>query len=511
MRKVDMEKAREVLRLHYEAGLSQREIAKSVNISLGSVSGILAKARTAEIGYPLTMSNKELGSILYPPAQKEGKQKPVEPDLQYIHREMQKKGMTLTLLWEEYKTAHPDGLMLTQFCDRYRAFRKQNDVYMRKIYKAGERCQVDWAGLTMTYMDESGDEQPAYIFAAVLPASSYMYVEPFRDMEEHSWIDAHVHAFEYFEGAPRIVEPDNPKVAVTHADYHDPVFNRTYAEMARHYGVAIVPARVKKARDKAHAEKGVQIAERRIISKLRNRQYHDFGELWADVRDELEVVNQAPFKKLPGNRRSVFIETEQSELLPLPPTRYEYADWKQVKAGMDYHAEYDEHYYSVSYLYAGKKLLVRATTNTIEVFYDHDRIASHMRSYDRRSRYITLPEHMPSNHRAMVDWSPERFESWAGKYGFYTQDYIRFLMQRREHPEQAFKTCAGILRMGESITKAGMEVICRAAKEKNIFTYKYFSLLFKQMVPVINQRQPDPIQHENLRGSNYYGGENNAR
>jgi transposase len=510
MRKVDMDKAREVLRLHYEVGLSQREIAQSVKISLGSVSGILSKARAAGLEYPLKIGNKELGSILYPPAEKAGVRKPAEPDLQYIHREMQKKGMTLTLLWEEYKTANPDGLMLTQFCDRYRSFRKQNDVYMRRIYKAGERVQVDWAGLTMKYMDGSGEERPAYIFVAALPASAYLYVEPFRDMEERSWVDGHVHAFEYYGGAPRIVEPDNPKVAITKADYHDPVYNRTYAELARHYGVAIVPARVRKPRDKAHAEKGVQIAERRIISKLRNRQYRDFGELWAEVREELEVVNQAPFKKMPGNRLSVFIETEKPELLPLPPTRYEFAGWKQAKSGMDYHVEYDSHYYSVPYLYAGKQLLVRATSNVIEVFFDHERIVSHVRSYDRRARYVTLPEHMPSRHRAMADWSPERFESWARKYGPDTHGYICFLMQRREHPEQAYKTCAGILRMGESVTKAGMEVICKAAKEKNIFTYKYFNLLFKQMAPNLDQRQPDPIKHENLRGGSYYGGDGNV-
>jgi len=510
MRRVDMEKAREVLRLHYETGLSQREIAQSVNISLGSVSGILSKAREAEIVYPLTMSNKELGSVLYPSMNKDGKQKPVEPDLQYIHQEMQKKGMTLTLLWEEYKTAHPDGLMLTQFCDRYRKFRKQNDVYLRKIYKAGERMHVDWAGLTMKYMDDTGVEQPAYIFVAVLPASSYMYVEPFRNMEECSWIDAHVHTFEYFEGVPIIATPDNPKVAITYADFHDPVSNRSYAEMASHYGVAIVPTRVKKPKDKAPAEKAVQIAERRIISKLRNRQYHDFGELWSDVRDELEVVNRAPFKKLPGSRWSVFMETEKSELMSLPTSRYELADWKQAKAGMDYHVQYDDHYYSVSYLYAGKQLLIRATSNAIEVFFDHERVASHVRSYNRSTRYVTLPEHMPSNHRAMVDWTPERFESWAEKYGSNTLDYIRFLMQRREHPEQAYKTCAGILRMGTSVTNTGMEVICRAAKEKNIFTYKYFSLLFKKMMPDLERRQPDPIMHENLRGSSYYGGDGNV-
>ena len=510
MRRVDMEKAREVLRLHFELGLSQREIAKSVNISLGSVSGILAKARDAGLEYPLKLSSKELGSILYPPSQKEINQKPVEPDMGYIHREMQKKGLTLTLLWEEYKTENPDGVMYTQFCERYKAYRKQNDVYMRKIYKAGERVIVDWAGLTMSYFDEAGESHPAYVFVAVLPASGFLYVEPFRDMTEHSWIDAHVHTFDYFGGAPKIAVPDNPKVAITKADYHDPVANRTYAEMAKHYGIAIIPARVKKPKDKAPAEKGVQIAEYRIIAKLRNRQFHGFDELWVAVREELEIVNQAPFKQLPGSRMSVFRETELPTLRTLPPTRYEFAEWKQVKAGMDYHVQYDEHFYSVPYRYAGKQLAVRATSNAIEILFEHERITSHIRRYSSRDRYATLSEHMPSNHRAVADWSPERFESWAGKFGPNTQDYIRFLMQRRDHPEQAFKTCAGILRMGESLSKASMEEICQAAKDKNVYSYKYFHTLFKKMSSESESWPSTPVKHENLRGSGYYGGGANA-
>ena len=510
MRRLEMEKAREVLRLHFELGLSQREISMSAKVSLGTVSGIISRARDAGIEYPLNMSNKELGSVLYPPAQKERKQKPAEPNLEYIHREMQKKGITLTLLWEEYKTEHPDGLMLTQFCERYRMFRKLNDVYMRKIYKAGERVTVDWAGLTMSYTDKTGKTYTVFVFVAVLPASSYMYVEPFRDMTEQSWIDAHVHAFEYYAGVPQIVVPDNPKTAIIHADFHDPVSNRAYADMARHYGVAIIPTRVKKPRDKAPVEKGVQVAERRIIAKLRNRQFHDFDELWVAVRNELETVNKAPFRKMPGSRLSLFVETEQPELRPLPPNRYEFADWKQVKVGMDYHVQYDDHFYSVSYLYAGKRLVIRATVNIIEVFYDYERIASHIRDYSNNNRYTTLPEHMPSNHRAMVDWTPERFESWALKFGPKTRDYIIYLMQKREHPEQAYKTCAGILRMGKAVSVVNMEEICHAAKGKNIYTYKYFSILFKKMTTEHNQKPQMPIKHANVRGSDYYGGEADA-
>jgi len=315
---------------------------------------------------------------------------------------------------------------------------------------------------------------------------------------------------EYYGGAPAIITPDNPKTAITTPNLYDPVENRTYADMARHYGMAIVPARVYKARDKAPVEKGVQIVERRIIAKLRKRQFFSFDELWEAVRKELETVNKDPFKKIPGNRLSMFEETERSALRPLPMTRYEFAEWKKVKASMDYHVEYDKHYYSVLYHYAGKYLDVRATANIIEVFYENERIASHIRNYSTKNRYTTLPEHMPSNHRAMANWTPERFQSWASKIGPHTCSYISFLMRSRQHPEQAFKTCAGILRLGESVSQGAMEAICEEAQKKNVFTYKYFNIMFKRMASEKATVTSAPILHINLRGKDYYGGESNV-
>jgi transposase len=507
MRKIELEKAREILRQHFELGLSQREIAKSANVSLGTVSGIIARARSAGLKCPLPKSNKELGSYLYPPQTSGSKKKYAEPDMGYIHKEMQKKGLTLTLLWEEYKSENPDGLMYTQFCERYREFRKQNNVYMHKVYKAGERVMVDWAGLTMPYANEDWEVCKAYIFVGSLPASSYLYAEPFRDMGLRSWIDAHMHMFEYFGGVPAIVTPDCTKTAIIKPDPYDPVENRTYADMARHYGLAVVPARVYRAKDKAPVEKGVQIIERRVIAKLRKSQHLSFAELQGSVRKELDEVNRAPFKKIAGDRKSMFMETERPNLRPLPITRYEYAEWKQAKAGMDYHIEYEKRYYSVLHHYAGKKLQVRATTSTIEIFYEHERIASHKRNYSSKNRYSTLREHMPSNHQAIADWTPERFEAWAMKYGSYTHGYICHLMRNRQHPEQAFKTCAGILRLGESVPLPVMEGICKEALEKNIYTYKYFNMLFKRSTSNEPQSAPAPVIHINLRGKGYYGGE----
>jgi transposase len=468
---------------------------------VGTVCNVLGKAKTSGIGYPPSLSSKELGSALYPPQGESGSPKP-EPDLGHIHREMRKKGITLTLLWEEYKTEHTDGLMFTQFCQRYRDFRKQNDVYMRKVYKAGERMMVDWAGMTMRYTDAKGKEVPVYLFVSDLPASSYLYVEAFLDMEQKSWMDGHIHAFEYYGGAPRILVPDNTKTAVTKARYYDPELNRSYREMAAYYGSAVIPARRRKPKDKAPVETGVQIVERRIIAKLRNRQFFSVEEIRIAVKEELEVVNTKPFQKLETNRRELFAEIERSELLPLPHGKYEYAEWKKAKAAFDYHVPYDGHYYSIPYIYAGKQVDIRATSRMIEVLCDGERIASHIRGYDKYRRYTTEADHMPERHRAMMEWSPERFASWARTVGGNTEQYIQRLLKERDHPEQAYKTCAGILRLAKTVSREQMEAACEKALQQAVYTYKYFTILLKNM----DTPKPRPIRHDNLRGSGYYGG-----
>jgi len=247
--------------------------------------------------------------------------------------------------------------------------------------------------------------------------------------------------------------------------------------------------------------------ERRIIAKLRNRQFLSFDELCEAVEKELDIINTKPFQKLPSNRLETFLETEKAELQPLPGARFEYAEWKMVKAAFDYHVPFGEHYYSIPYIYAGKQVELRATAQTIEVFHDHERIAVHPRCYEKRRRFITCGEHMPKKHRVMADWTPERFESWARKTGPETAAYMRYLMERREHPEQAFKTCAGILRMAENIPAPQMEAVCKRAMVCDIYSYKYFSMLLKNMTPAPKQQ---PIRHANLRGSSYYGGEDHA-
>jgi len=496
-----MEKAKEILRLS-QMGLSQRDVASGTGCSLGMVNAVLAKVKDAGITEPLGLETKELGSIIYPPGKRNEK---TELDFKHVDLEMKRKGVTLFLLWEEYKIGNPEGCMYSQFCAKYREYRKMNSVYMRKVYKAGERMLIDWAGLTMKYSNGKDGEKTVYLFVAVLPASSFLYTEPFCDMKMESWIQGHVNAFEYFGGVPRLLVPDNAKTAVTKASRYETELNKTYKEMAKHYGTVIVPARPRAPTDKAPVETGVQIVERRIIAKLRHCKFLSFDELAEAVYAELETLNDQPFQKLAGSRRSMFLDIEQKEMMKLPSQRYEYAYFKQVKTGFDYHVALNKNqYYSVPYQYAGKNVLLRWNSRTVEVFFEGDRIACHIRNNNPRVRYITESSHMPESHRAVSDWSPGRFISWAAKTGIKTKEYIALLLSRSEHPEQAFRTCAAILRIASTVTKERMEEICDLAVAQNIYSYTYFTRLLE------NGNDKKPVIHENLRGKDYFKGESDV-
>jgi len=381
-----------------------------------------------------------------------------------------------------------------------------NSVYMRKVYKAGERMLVDWAGVTMKYSNGKGEEKTVYIFVAVLPASSYLYAEPFEDMKMENWIQGHVNAFEYFGGVPRLLVPDNTKTAVTKAGRYEAELNRTYKEMADHYGCTVIPTRPRSPTDKAPVETGVQIVERRIIAKLRHCKYLSLDELAQSFHDELEILNDQPFQKLSGSRRSVFAETEENELMKLPSQRYEYAQFKHAKAGFDYHVVLNKNqYYSVPYQYAGQNVLIRWNSRTVEVFFEGERIACHIRNSNPRIRHITDSDHMPDKHKTVSDWSPKRFISWAAKTGVKTKEYITLLLGQKDHPEQAFRTCAAILRIASTVSNERMEEACSLAITQNIYSYTYFSRLLE------NRDIQKPVIHGNLRGKEYFKGENDVK
>jgi transposase len=435
-----------------------------------------------------------------------------QPDWAYVHQELKRKGVTLQLLWQEYKASYPEGLQYSQFCALYRQFTRKLGLALRQEHKAGEKLFVDFAGQTMPVMDPATrEEQAAHIFVAVLGASNYTYAEATRSVDLPSWILAHVHAFEFFGGVPAMVVPDNLKAGVLRVCRYEPDLNPTYQEMAAHYGTVVIPARVKKPKDKAKVEGGVLIMERWILAALRNRTFLTLAELNGAIGELLVRLNDRPFKKLPGCRRLLFETLDRPALRPLPQSRYEYAEWKKARVNIDYHLEVQGHYYSVPYVLVREQLDVRITQTTVEIFHKGKRIASHRRSF-QKARHTTLAEHMPPSHQRYLEWTPSRLIHWAEGIGPATALVVQGILDSRPHPEQGFRSCLGILRLGKSYGPDRLEAACSRAITIGSFSYKSVESILKTgldrrplPVPGADQTDPSPsIEHENIRGPHYY-------
>ena len=501
-----MLKAREILRLKHHLGLSLREIGNACNCGKNTVSEVLERAARAKIVWPTELSDKQLMTLLYPPV--ENKNSPPEPDMNYVFCEMKKKSVTLMLLWEEYKANHPEGIMYTQFCERYRNFKKVNYITMHKEHKAGEEVEVDWASQTMSFVETgTGEIRTAYIFVAVLPASAYPFVYAYSDRKISSWIDAHVRMYEYFGGVPRITIPDNTKTAVITPDLVDPVLNKSYNEMAHHYQTTLVPARVRKPKDKAADENMVGHVSRRTIAVLRSRQFFSLYEINQAIKEELIKLVNRPFQKMEGNRLTAFQKIDQPSLQLLPGTKYEYSEWKETKVQFNYHIEYDGFFYSVHYSYISRPCSIRATAKTVEIYIDNERVAAYIRNYNTYKRYTTLSEHMPEGHQAVSGWSSERFLSWADTIGPNTCELIKHLLESHEYPVQTYRACMGIMRLGKTHSNELMERASREALDKRTCSFKYFSIILKQLSAKTTASQTEVIiTHENVRGSDAFTG-----
>jgi len=508
-KRLSMRKLHEVLRLKLECGLSNRNIARGCNISRSTVADYLDRTERYGLKWPLpeNVSDTDLERILFPPGSLSRSCKPPLPDFSYIHDELKRKGVTLYLLWEEYKERHPDGYQYSWYCDLYRGWSGKLDVSMRQIHKAGEKVFVDYAGQTMEIVDRlTGEVMDAEIFVAVLGASNYTYAEATWTQGLPDWIGSHVRLFEYFGGCPEIVVPDNLKSGVTKPCRYEPDINPTYADLAGHYGVAVIPARVKKPKDKAKAEVGVQIVERRILAKLRNRQFFSLSELNGAIKEILEELNDRPFQKIPGNRRSLFAKLDKPALKPLPPTPYEYAEWKKAKVNIDYHIEVERHYYSVPHSYAKDKVDVRFTSSTIEIFHKGKRIASHVRSF-KQSFHTTVKEHMPKAHQKYNEWSPSRIIEWGEKTGINVGNIFREIMASRPHPEQGYRSCLAIMHLAKEYGNSRLEAACKRALAIGSPFYKSVKSILKTGLDkqqLLLAEETEPMKHQHLRGSDYY-------
>ena len=503
-----MRKIREVLRLHYDAGLGIRAISRSLKASPSTVREYLVRAKLRGLSWPLPepLDDAALLRRLYPtPAQSSRRLPP--PDWSEVHRELRRKGVTLALLWEEYKTVHPQGMQYSWFCEQYRAWAAKVDVVMRQEHRAGEKLFVDYAGHTVGVVNrDTGEVRQAQVFVAVLGASNYTYAEATWTQTLPDWIASHVRAFQFMGGSPELLIPDNLRLAVSRAHRYEPDTHPTYHDLACHYGVAVLPARVKKPRDKAKVEVAVQVVERWVLAVLRHRTFFSLAELNAAIAKLLERLNRRPFRKLPGSRRSLFEQLDRPALRPLPAERYVFAEWKKARVNIDYHVEVERHYYSVPHALVGRQLDVRLTATTVECLYRGQRVASHVRS-PLRGRHTTADEHMPEKHRKMGQWSPQRFIRWARTIGPHTAALIEAVLRSRRHPQQAFRACLGILRLADSYGEQRLEAAARRAVALGANSYRSVESILKHRLDERPSEQIElglAIEHTNLRGPGYY-------
>lgn len=509
---ISMRKIREILRLRFDCKCSYKEIAKSIRISSSTASDCVSRAKAAHLSWPLLpdLTDEELEVRLYPPPKKINKDQRGEIDWTHIHKELKRKHMTLKVLWNEYKEQYPQGIGYSQFCDVYREWRCSLDVWMRQSHKAGEKLFVDYTGQTMPVLIDSstGEIGEAQIFVGTLGASNFTYTEATWTQTLPDWIQSHVNAFEFFEGCPEIVVPDNLKSGVHKSHLYEPDINPTYQDMAAYHGVAIIPARAGTPKDKAKVENGVQQVERQILARLRNRTFLSLFELNQALKPLLDDLNQRPFQKIPGSRLSVFQEVEKPALKPLPTTRYDYAEWKKVKAGFNYHVEIDKHFYSVPFTLIKKELTARYDTKIVEIFYQSKRVASHIRNYGAYG-YTTDSQHMPKAHQRHAEWTPERIASWAKKMGDSTAQLVEVVMASRPHPQQGFRSCLGILRLAKSYGENRLELACKRALHIGAHSYKSVESILKkkldqQPLPSTIHEDVLPETHEYIRGQNYF-------
>jgi transposase len=505
-----MRKIKEVLRLKFELGQGQRQIARSCSIGKTTVAECLARFARSPLSWPQAgqLDEATLERTLYPPTPSTAVLERPLPDWPAIHRELRRKGVTLTLLWHEYKAVHPEGFQYSWFCDQYRAWAGKLDVVMRQEHRAGEKLFVDYAGQTLEVVDRhSGEIRQAQVFVAVLGASNYTYAEATWTQALPDWIGSHVRAFSFFGGTSEVVVPDNLRSAVTKAHRYEPDLNPTYADLANHYGVSVVPARPRRARDKAKVEAGVLVVERWILAALRDRTFFSLQELNREIARLLERLNTRPFKKLPGSRRDLFERWDRPALRPLPAEPYAFAQWKKVGVNIDYHVEIEGHYYSVPYGLVRKSLDARYTERTVELFHKGQRVASHLRSY-LKGRHTTVAEHMPESHRQYAQWTPQRLIRWAEQTGPATAAVIQTVLQRRAHPQQGFRSSLGILRLGQGFGDQRLEAACRRALSLGACSYKSIESILRRGLDrqALPEQQPLDlsIEHDNIRGADYY-------
>jgi transposase len=516
-RRLPMRQIKEVLRLHHEAHLSERQIAHACRVSRSTVQRYLERAAAAALSWPLpdSLDDTQLERLLFPPpfthtetpAPQPGK---AQPDFVNIHQELTaNKSVTLQLLWQEFIEEHPNGAHYSWFCQQYRDWARHLDVVLRQEHRAGEKTFVDHAGDTIPVIDPSnGQIRPAFVFVAVLGASNYTYAEATWTRGLPDWIGSHTRALAFFDGATRLIVPDQWKAGVHKPCYWEPELNRTYQEWAMHNGVAIVPARPGRARDKAKVEQGVLLVQRWIVAALRKRQFFSLAQLNQTIGELLDKLNQRPFRKLPGSRVELYGKLDRPALQPLPAQPYIFAEWKRERVRLDYHVEVDGHHYSVPYQLVQQPVEIRSTATTVEVLYRGKRVASHARSQEKPGN-TTQTSHQPKSHQRYREWTPTRLLEWAEMVGPFTRRLVETMLIDKPHPEAGYRAAMGLRPLASQFGDQRLEAAATRAVRFKLFRLDNVRSILKtrldeQPLPVLVTTAAEPVAHDNIRGAAYY-------
>lgn len=511
-KRLSMRQIRELLRLKFSGGdLSDRAIARQLGVARSTVQDYLARVAAAGLTWPLPaeMTDDILEQRLFARAGfKPGVRRRVEPDWAGLVREKKRPGVTLMILWEEYRGLHPDGYGYSRFCDLYREFELRLTPTMRQPHVAGDKVFVDFSGKKIPIADPvTGEIRAAELFIAVLGASNYTYAEATWTQGLPDWIGAHVRMFSFFGAVPRLLVPDNLKAAVHKPSFYDPELNCSYSRMAEHYAVGILPARPYRPRDKAKVEAGVRFAQSCILGRLRAQTFFSLEDCNQAIAGVLERINGHVMRRLGVSRRQLFDQIERPALRPLPETPYEYAEWRRARVNLDYHVEIHGFYYSVPHSLIRQEVEARITARTVELFHRGQRVAAHARHYGTSPRHGTDPAHMPSAHRHYADWSQERFVREARALGPQTEALITAILASRRHPEQGFRTCLGILKLFRGAHRDRAEAACARALEIGALSYRSVASILDNHLdrpPPPPAAAGAPLLHPNIRGPRYY-------
>ena len=504
-----MRRIRETLRLHMQAGLSYSEVGRALKISKSAAGKYVSMARAAGVDWGLaqTLSDEALEARLYRPAVPRASHQ-LAPDFAVVHQELKRAGVTLMLLWEEYAGGNPLAYKYTSFCIKYRAFAKSQQRSMRQVHIAGEKLFVDYAGSTVPIVEAAtGEISQAQIFVATLGASNYTFACATPRQTTEDWIGAQVLALEFIGGAPRLIVPDQTRSLIKTPDRYDPEPNRTYEEFAKHYGCAVLAARPAHPRDKPKVEGSVLLVQRWILARLRNRCFFSLLDLNRAIAELLLDLNNRPFKKLPGCRRSAFDSIDAPALKPLPAARFAISRCKAAKVNIDYHVEFEGHYYSVPHRLVGAKVELRITGRLLECFASNQRVASHAVS-SVRGGFTTTPEHMPASHRAHLQWTPAKLIAWGQRIGVSTAAVVTWQLEHRPHPEQGYRACLGLLALVRRYSAERLEAACTRAMAIRAPNLRSVTNILKSGLdrqPSLFPSTDSPvIEHENVRGPDYY-------